>query len=200
MDDRDRQRVIRMIRAFCRQYGVHTALAQQVKEDTTLTIGKLGFSVEDIAGAFSLDEEDDPKRAEIRRSFREAAKERERGAASNRQRNQLLREIALGRLKMGILFNLIEQYQGITRRLPQYSIEELDDLLSTHGDRFGAMRRVRNGIMHIPRDNAETRESRLFDEAGDLPRFAQELEVNIHSFFEKALDALTELLNERENS
>ena len=198
MDDKEKERVIRMIRAFCRQYGVHTALAEQVKEDTASTIEKLGLSMEDVVGAFSLDREEDPKAAERRRSLRQAAEKRGRDAASSRQWNQLLREIAPGRLKMGVLFNLVQQYQAITARLPECSVEALDDLLTTHSDKFSVMGKVRNGIMHIPHSNPETRESSLFHEAGDLPRFCQELETHIHPFFVKVVDRLTKLRKEPE--
>ena len=199
MNDKGKHRVVRMIRAFCRQYGVHAALAEQVKEDTASLAGKLGYSSEQLVGAFSLEREEDRKAIELRRSFIESAEERGKSAAGSRRRwNELLREIAPGRLKMCILFNLIEQYGAIIRRLPECRIEELDSILSVHIDKLAVMRRLRNGIMHVPHVNPDVRENRLFEEAGELSRFFQEIEVHIHNFFKKVVDALFVLRNEPE--
>lgn len=199
MNDKNNQRLVRMIRAFCRQYGVHAALAVQVREDTASIAKNLGYSGEQLADAFSLDREEDQDAVELRHNFMESVEKHAKSADGNRHRwNELLCEIAPGRLKMCILFNLVQQYQAITSRLPGCSVEELDSILSEYPDKLDIMAKVRNGIMHVPHENPEIREDQLFDKAGDLPRFSQELEVHIHSFFIKAVDALVVLRNESE--
>ena len=204
MNKKEKNRVVRMIRAFLRQYGVHAALAEHTKENTLALAEKLGYSKEQLAEAFSLDRERDKKAIAVRRSFRESlntmVKKNRKNITSSRLFREEMREIAPTRLKMCILFNLVEEYQAITKRLPECRIKELDDLLSVHSNKFDAMRKIRNGIMHMSHGDPYIRENRLFDKAGDMPRFFQELEIHIRNFFEKCVDTLFALCNELEQS